>query len=480
MKLHEHQAKALLSEFGIPVPKGGVASTPQEARQIAGDMGGGAIIKAQVHAGGRGLAGGVKVVASPEEAEAVARGLLGTRLVTHQTGPEGVPVERVLVEETIDVSKEYYLAIVIDAASRGPVIMASEAGGMAIEEVASTAPERLLRASVDVVVGLQPYQCRNLAYGINLPGDLVRPGTTLMSNLYRLFESRDCSLAEINPLALTTDGRLLALDAKVNLDDDALFRHQELQALRDPSQEDPLEVEASSFGISYVKLDGDVGCMVNGAGLAMATMDSISRADASPANFLDVGGGANEEQVAQAFKLLLTDPLVRRILVNIFGGILRCDVAARGIVAASQETEARPPIVVRMLGTNADEGKEILATSGLGVTLVDDLNEAAQALRQTSWASWWTATPASLFRALRGGRAPSTPFAAPSTAPTWWPASPPEGAARRGRRGSQSSTRSTKRLQRRGPTSPSSLCPRPSPPMPSWSRPARAYHLSPA
>jgi len=387
MKVHEYQAKAILAEYGIPVPKAGVAATPEEARQIAQDLGGNVVVKAQVHAGGRGLAGGVKVVSSPQEAETVASDLLGHRLVTHQTGPEGAPVSRVLLEEPAQISKEYYLAVIIDSGARCPVIMASEAGGMEIEEVAANAPEKILRAKVDTIIGLQPFQCRNLAYGLNLPADLIRPAAALIANLYKLFEGNDCTLAEINPLAITADGQLLALDAKLDFDDDALSRHTAIQELRDADQEDPLEVEAREFGISYVKLDGDVGCMVNGAGLAMATMDSISMADAMPANFLDVGGGATEEQIAQAFKLLLSDPQVKRILVNVFGGILRCDVAARGIVAACQETEARVPIVVRMLGTNADDGKDILTKSNLGVTLVNDLNEAATMIKQAASAS---------------------------------------------------------------------------------------------
>lgn len=384
MKIHEYQAKAVLAEFGIPVPKGGVASTAEEAAGIAAEMGERSVVKAQVHAGGRGLAGGVKVVGSPEEAAGVAGTLLGNRLVTHQTGPDGVPVTRVLIEETAQIAKEFYLAVVIDSGSRGPVIMASEAGGMDIEEVAATTPEKILRVNVDVVIGLQPFQCRYLAYGLGLPGELIRPASALIANLYRVFEAKDCTLAEINPLALTEEGQLLALDAKLDFEDDALARHLEVRDLRDTDQEDPLELEASKFDISYVKLDGDVGCMVNGAGLAMATMDSITMAEAMPANFLDVGGGATEEQVAQAFRLLLSDPQVKRILVNVFGGILRCDVAARGIVAAAEEAEDRVPIVVRMLGTNADEGKEILAQSNLGVTLVNDLNEAADAIGQAA------------------------------------------------------------------------------------------------
>lgn len=384
MKVHEYQAKSILSEFGIPVPKAGVASTPQEAHQIAQNMGGDVVVKAQIHAGGRGLAGGVKIVGSPQEAETVAQGLLGRRLVTHQTSPEGAHISRVLLEEPVKISKEYYLSVIIDSGTRCPVMIASEAGGMEIEEVAATAPEKILRTEVDPIIGLQPFQCRGLAYGMNLPADLVRPAAALMANLYRLFETKDCSLAEINPLAITEDGQLLALDAKLNFDDDALSRHSDIQGLRDVEQEDPLEVEASEFDISYVKLDGDVGCMVNGAGLAMATMDSISMVGAMPANFLDVGGGATEEQVAQAFRLLLSDQQVKRILVNVFGGILRCDVAARGIVAASQEASARVPVVVRMLGTNAEEGREILAKSGLGISLVNDLNEAATTIKRVS------------------------------------------------------------------------------------------------
>ena len=384
MKVHEYQAKAILSHFGIPVPDGGVASTSQEVNNIMEKLGGSGVIKAQIHAGGRGMAGGVKVVGSAEEAETTAEKLLGTKLVTHQTGPEGASVDNVLIEQTLSVAKEYYLAIVIDGSTRSPVIMASEAGGMDIEEVAAKTPEKIIRVNVDSIVGLQPFQCRALAYGINIPNDLIRPASTLIANLYKVFEAKDCSLAEINPLAVTEDGQLLALDAKLNFDDDALFRHPDLGELRDPSQEDPLEVEASKFGINYVKLDGDVGCMVNGAGLAMATMDSISMADAMPANFLDVGGGATEEQVSQAFSILLADPQVKRILVNVFGGILRCDVAARGIVAACKETEIRIPIVVRMLGTNADEGKDILASSGLTISLVKDLKEAASVIKESA------------------------------------------------------------------------------------------------
>ena len=383
MKIHEYQAKAILSSFGIPVPESGVVTTPEEAGKVAADIGGNVVVKAQIHAGGRGLAGGVKVVQSADEARSAASELLGKKLITHQTGPDGAQVNNLLIEAPVDITGEYYLAIVIDTQTRGPVIMASESGGMDIEEVASNTPEKILRASIDPIIGIQPFQCRNLAYGLNLPGELIRPAATLITNLYRVFESKDCSLAEINPLAVTADGKLIALDAKINVEDDALSRHPDIAELKDDTQEDPLELEASQFGISYVKLDGDVGCMVNGAGLAMATMDVISMADAMPANFLDVGGGATEEQVAQAFKLLLSDPQVKRILVNVFGGILRCDVAARGIVNACQEIDANVPIVVRMLGTNSDEGKEILSQSGLAINLANDLNEAATMIKKS-------------------------------------------------------------------------------------------------
>jgi succinyl-CoA synthetase beta subunit len=384
MKIHEYQAKEILTAYGIPTSKGGVAKTPKEAQILAEQIGGKVVVKAQIHAGGRGVAGGVKLVNSPQEAYDAADALLGKNLVTHQTGASGVPVQNVLVEETAEVSKEYYLAIVVDSDAKTPVIMASEAGGMDIEEIASTSPEKILKVSVDPIVGLQGYQCRTLAYGLNIPADSIRSATSIITNLYNVFQGKDCSLAEINPLAMTIDGQLIALDAKLNLDDDSLFRHPESSSLRDKEQEDPLEVEAIDAGIAYIKLDGDVGCMVNGAGLAMATMDSIYLANAMPANFLDVGGGASEEQVAQAFRLILSDPSVKRILVNIFGGILRCDVAAKGIVEACTGIKQTVPIVVRMLGTNVEEGKEILNASELSVTLVDDMKEAAEAIKQSA------------------------------------------------------------------------------------------------
>jgi succinyl-CoA synthetase beta subunit len=381
MKIHEYQAKDIFSRYGIPVPEGGVASTPEEARSIAERLGGKVVVKAQVHAGGRGKAGGIKVVDSPELAEQAAASLLNTHIVTHQTGPEGVPISKVLVEEVATVEKELYLAVVVDGSAKAPVIIASEAGGVEIEEVAFNTPEKILQVRVDPVVGFQPFMGRNVAYGIHLPNDLVRPAAGLIANLYRVFAEEDASLAEINPLVITSDQRLLALDAKLDLEDDALFRHASNRDLQDPEQEDSLEVEAGKFDISYVKLDGDVGCMVNGAGLAMATMDIIKTAGAAPANFLDIGGGADEEKVAQALKLIVADPNVKRVLINIFGGILRCDVAGRGIVQAYQELNIQMPMVVRMRGTNVDEGRQILMDSGIPVHLVTDLKEAITQLQ---------------------------------------------------------------------------------------------------
>jgi succinyl-CoA synthetase beta subunit len=382
VKVHEHQAKAILSRGGVPVPEGGVATTPQDARQIADDLGGRSVVKAQVHAGGRGKAGGIRIVSSAAEAERAAASMLGTRLVTSQTGSEGAPVDAVLVEEALEVERELYVGVVIDGAAEGVVFIVSEAGGVDIEEVAERTPERVLRVSVDPMLGLQPYQGRKLAYGLNVDPELVRPIAEMMGSLYKVFESHDCSLAEINPLVITRDGRVLAADAKLSFDDDALFRHPDLQGLRDPEQEDALEAQARMFDVIYVKLDGDVGCIVNGAGLAMATMDVISAVGAAPANFLDVGGRADEEKVAQALKIILSDPRVTRVLVNIFGGILRCDIVARGILMAAEATpHAVRPMVVRMLGTNAQEAHALLAESGLDVTIVSDLTEVAEAIK---------------------------------------------------------------------------------------------------
>ena len=378
MKIHEYQAKELFRKHGVATPEGRAASTAADVEAAVEALGGMGVVKAQVHAGGRGKAGGVKVAGSPQEARDFAEGLLGTRLVTHQTGPEGVPVERVIVEETIGIEKELYASITIDPAERSAVLIVSEAGGMDIEEVAASTPEKIQRIPIDPIIGFQPYMGRRAAAALGLPKALVRPGGALFANLYDMFESLDCSLIEINPLVITSDGRLLAADAKMDFDDDALGRHPDLAALRDTGQEDPLDVEAHEHAVNYIRLDGDVGCMVNGAGLAMATMDIIKYMGAQPANFLDVGGGASEEQVASAFRIMLADPKVKRVLVNIFGGILRCDIAANGIVNAVKEKGIDVPLVIRMRGTNADEGKRILAESGLSVTVTDDLQEAAR------------------------------------------------------------------------------------------------------
>ena len=382
MKIHEYQSKDIFAQYGIAVPKGRVATTPEEAAEIAEELGGRAVVKAQVHAGGRGKAGGIKLIDSPEKAAEAAEALIGSTLVTFQTGPEGVPIRSVLVEEVVDVETEMYVGMAIDGAAEGVVAIASAAGGMEIEEVADTTPEKIITVAVDPVLGLQPFQGRKLAYGLGVAPELNRPVAGLMASLYKLFEENDCSLVEINPLGVTSDGRVLAMDAKIDIDDDAMFRHRDLAGLRDVEQEDPLEVEASEFNISYVKLDGDVGCIVNGAGLAMATMDVTHAAGASPANFLDIGGGADEAKVSKSLEIVLSDKSVKRVLVNIFGGILRCDVAARGFVMAAEKVpDKMRPMVVRMLGTNADEGRKTMADSGLDVVLVDDLNQAAEAIR---------------------------------------------------------------------------------------------------
>ena len=382
MKIHEYQAKDIFARYGIAVPKGRVATTPEEAAEVAEELGGRAVVKAQVHAGGRGKAGGIKLVDSPGEAADAAEALIGSTLVTFQTGPEGVPVGSVLVEEVVDVETEMYVGMAVDGAAEGIVAIASAAGGMEIEEVAETTPEKIITVAVDPLLGLQPFQGRKIAYGLGVAPELNRPVAGLVASLYKLFEENDCSLVEINPLGVTADGRVLAMDAKIDIDDDAMFRHRDLAGLRDVEQEDPLEVEASEFNISYVKLDGDVGCIVNGAGLAMATMDVTHAAGAAPANFLDIGGGADEAKVSKSLEIVLSDESVRRVLVNIFGGILRCDVAARGFVMASEKVpEKMRPMVVRMLGTNADEGRQTMAESGLDVVLVDDLNQAAEAIR---------------------------------------------------------------------------------------------------
>ena len=383
MKLHEYQAKEILGKYGVPTPKSRLARTGSQAATAAFEIGGTVVVKAQVHAGGRGKGGGVKIVESPRAAEQATEKMIGTNLVTFQTGPEGVPVNSVLIEEGIEIENELYLGMVIDGASKGVVVIASEAGGMNIEEVAETSPEKILQIPIDPVLGLQPFQGRKIAYGLNLGQEHIRSVTSLAQNLYRAFIETDASLVEINPLVITKDGKVLAADAKLDIDDDAIFRQKDIQEMRDISQEDPLEVEARSSDINYVKLEGTVGCLVNGAGLAMATMDVTSSAGASPSNFLDIGGGADEEKVAKALNLVLSDDSVKAVLVNLFGGILRCDIAARGfLLAAEQQPDRVRPMVVRMLGTNSDEGREILSRSSLNVTLVDTLGEAAAEIKK--------------------------------------------------------------------------------------------------
>ncbi len=379
MKIHEYQAKAIMAQYDIPVPSGRVASTPAEAKEIATEIGGGVVIKAQVYAGGRGKAGGIQIVNDPAEAKEVASQLIGTRLVTHQTGPEGVPVSKVLVEEASGVARELYLSILVDGISCLPVMVASEAGGMEIEEMAQSAPERILRSHIDPATGFQPFQGRKLAYGMNLDGDQIGEATRLMANLYKLFMDKDCSLVEINPLAVTTDKKLLALDAKINFDDNALFRHKDIQALQDKEQEEPLELRARDWGISnYVKMDGDIGCMVNGAGLAMAVNDLIQHCGGRAANFLDIGTLNNTERVVNSFKMFVADPRIRAVLVNIFGGMARVDVIAKGIVEAYQQMNIPFPVVIRLAGTNLEEGQRILAESGISFVHARDFYDGAR------------------------------------------------------------------------------------------------------
>ena len=378
MKIHEHEAKEILKRYGVPVPEGGVASTAEEARAVAERLGGTVVVKAQIHAGGRGKGGGIKLADGPEEAQRAAEAILGMTLITPQTGPEGRLVQKVLVEEGMDIEKELYRGVVIDRSANRPVVMASEAGGMDIEEVAAETPEKILNETVDPLLGLKPYQARNQAFGLNLPAELISPGVKLIAGLYKCFEEMDCSLLEVNPLVITRDGRLLALDAKMNFDDSALWRHKELAAMRDLNEEEPLEIEASKHNLNYIKLDGNVGCMVNGAGLAMATMDIIKLAGGEPANFLDVGGGATQEMVENAFRILMSDENVKAVLINIFGGILRCDVLARGVVEAVKSVEVDIPVVVRLEGTNVEQGREILQTSGLEFTVATGMGDAAE------------------------------------------------------------------------------------------------------
>ncbi|MEX2647412.1 MAG: ADP-forming succinate--CoA ligase subunit beta [Alphaproteobacteria bacterium] len=378
MNLHEYQAKDVLARFGVPVPRGKVAATVEDARRAAEEFGGTVAVKAQVHAGGRGKAGGIKVVRTVAEAETAARAMLGTRLVTHQTGPEGRPIGHVYVEQVSDIARELYLALLVDRARGWPAFIASTEGGMDIEAVAAKTPKKILTLAVDPATGFQPFHGRRLAVALKLQGDQAKAMGKFGAALYRAFHECDASLIEINPLVVTKDGRLVALDAKVNLDDNAAFRHADLAALRDVTQEDPTEVEATAAGLNFVKLDGDIGCLVNGAGLAMATMDIVKLAGGAPANFLDVGGGATKDQVTKAFRIILADPKVRGILVNIFGGIMRCDVIADGIVAAARELGLVVPLVVRLEGTNVEIGKRILRDSGLAITSADDLGDAAR------------------------------------------------------------------------------------------------------
>jgi succinyl-CoA synthetase beta subunit len=379
MKIHEYQGKEILARFGVPVPRGEVTFTKRDARAIAQRLGTPVVVvKAQIHAGGRGKGGGVKIARSPEEAEALADKILGMKLVTPQTGPEGRIVRRLLIEEGLDIKREQYMSILVDRATCTPVFMASAAGGMEIEEVAKDRPEAILREHINPAVGLQAYQARKLAFGLGLSGDAAAAAVPFMQALYRAFVETDASLVEINPCVVTGDGRLVALDAKVNFDDNALYRHKDLKELRDLDEEDPLEVEASKFGLNYIKLDGSVGCMVNGAGLAMSTMDIIKLSGGAPANFLDVGGGASEEQVKNAFKILISDAHVRAVFINIFGGILRCDVLATGVVKAARELHIAVPIVVRMEGTNVEQGKKILLESGLNFTIADGMKDGAE------------------------------------------------------------------------------------------------------
>jgi succinyl-CoA synthetase beta subunit len=377
MKIHEYQAKAILSRFDVPVPRGEVAFNADEAEAAAKKIGGSVVVKAQIHAGGRGKGGGVKIAKDAAEARAIAGKMLGMTLVTHQTGPEGRLVQRLLIEETLPIERELYLGIVLDRVRAKPVFMASAAGGMDIEDVAAKTPDLILQEAFEPGLGLSPYQARKLAFGIGIPAVSVGATVAAMTALVKACLATDATLAELNPFILTKDGKVYALDAKINFDDNAMFRHKDLADLRDTNEEDPLEVEASRFGLNYIKLDGTVGCMVNGAGLAMATMDIIKYAGGSPANFLDVGGGASAEQVKNALRILLSDHNVKALLINIFGGILRCDTLANGVVAAARDLHIQVPIVVRMEGTNVELGRKILLESGLNFTVGDDMRDAA-------------------------------------------------------------------------------------------------------
>lgn len=377
MKIHEFQAKKILMRFGVPIPRGEVAKTAAKAKRIAEKLGGKAVIKAQIHAGGRGKGGGVKVIETLEEAYLAAKQIMGMNLVTHQTGTEGKKVKQVLVEEGLDILKELYVGIVVDRAQAKPVIMVSEAGGMEIEEIAAKSPEKILKVAVDPATGFMGYHARKLAFGLGLEKELNKQVLGLIAQLFKIFVEKDATLVEINPLVITKDNRLIALDAKITFDDDALFRHPDIKDFYDPDELDPIEVEASQYRLNYIKLDGNVGCMVNGAGLAMATMDIIKLAGGRPANFLDVGGGASAEQVENAFRILISDKNVKVVLINIFGGILRCDRVATGMVEAAKKVELTLPMIVRLEGTNAEEGRKILRKSGLKFEVAMDFQDAA-------------------------------------------------------------------------------------------------------
>ncbi len=378
MKIHEYQGKEVLAEHGVPVPRGIVITESEAARAAAEELGGRVVVKAQIHAGGRGKGGGVKLADDPDEAVKFAEEILGMTLVTKQTGPEGKLVRTVLIEEALPIDRELYLGVVLDRSEGFPVMMASRFGGMEIEEVAAENPDAILKAHFDPDVGLHPYLSRKLAFGLGLEGDAFKAGVKFMHALAKAYSETDASLLEINPLVITTDGKVIALDAKMNVDDSAMYRHPDIAEMRDIHEEDPLEVEASEFDLNYIKLDGNIGCMVNGAGLAMATMDIINHYGGEPANFLDVGGDASQERVAVAFRILLSDPSVKGVLVNIFGGIVRCDMVARGVVAAAEEVKLKVPLVVRLEGTNVEEGRQVLADSGLDLMVGKGMADAAE------------------------------------------------------------------------------------------------------
>ncbi|RLB80210.1 MAG: ADP-forming succinate--CoA ligase subunit beta [Deltaproteobacteria bacterium] len=383
MKIHEYQAKELFKKYNISIPDGGVAFNPDEAKQVAENLGQfPVVVKAQIHAGGRGKGGGVKLAGSIDEATGIAGDIIGMNLVTHQTGPDGKMVKKVLVEQGLNIAKELYLSIIPDRATAKIVIMASEAGGMDIEEVAVKTPEKIIKVFIDPLLGIQPFHCREVAFGLNLSSSVMRPFVSMIGSLYRLFMDYDCSLVEINPLVITAEDAVIALDAKIDFDDNALYRHKDIIEYRDIDEEDPLEVEASKFHLNYIKLAGNIGNMVNGAGLAMATMDIIKLAGAEPANFLDVGGGASAEMVENGFRIMLGDKNVKGILVNIFGGILRCDVLAEGVVKAAEKTGINVPVVIRMEGTNVEQGRKILADSGLNLITASDMKDAAHKVAQ--------------------------------------------------------------------------------------------------